>query len=137
MDLADQVLEEALELLDRAVGGGQELGRVEAPRLEPADVVELGDQLAAEALDLAARGDRVAGLEAQPDPVGVAEDARRRSSRCGRAAAATGTGTPFRAVSRSFAQARVAALEALPRAQLGDLADGSARRAASTASILT
>ena len=28
VDLADQVLEEALELLDRAIGGGEELSRV-------------------------------------------------------------------------------------------------------------
>ena len=45
MDLADQVLEEALELVDRAVGGGQELGRVEVARLDPAHVIELGDEL--------------------------------------------------------------------------------------------
>ena len=43
VDLARQVLEKALELVADAVGGGQELGRVEAARLEPAQVLDLGD----------------------------------------------------------------------------------------------
>ena len=73
VDLAREVLQEALELLDRAIGGGQELRRVEGPRLQALDVVELGDHLAAKALESPAHADRVAALEAQPDAVGLAE----------------------------------------------------------------
>ena len=43
VDLAGQVLEEALELLGRAVGGGQELGRVDEPGSSRRSAVELGE----------------------------------------------------------------------------------------------
>ena len=36
VDLAGQVLEETLQLLHRAVGGRQELGRIEGAGLDPA-----------------------------------------------------------------------------------------------------
>ena len=74
VDLAGQVLEEAVELVDRAVGGRQELGRVERARLDPAQRRDLGREVAAEALDLAADLDRVAALEARAEHVDVAED---------------------------------------------------------------
>ncbi len=63
MDLASEVLEEPLELVDRAVGGRQELGRVVAAGLDPPHVVELGDELPA--ISLGPPGDRhcVAALE--------------------------------------------------------------------------
>ena len=78
VDLANQVLEEPFELLDRAVGGGQEVRGVVRAGLEPPDVVELGDQFAAEALDPARDCHRVAGLEPQAEAVDLAEDPRRQ-----------------------------------------------------------
>ena len=119
VDLAAQVLEEALELLDRAVGGGKELGGVERPGLEPAHVVELRRQLAPEALELAAGEHRVATLEAQPDPIGLAEDASRK--RAGAVAQLQRqVGAPVSGRQPVLAHARVAALEPLTGAQLGD-----------------
>src|SRR5438552_2920355 len=73
VDLAREVLEEALELLDRPVGGGQELLGLEGAGLQALHVVELGDRLAPEALDPAANPDSVAALEPQPDAIGLAE----------------------------------------------------------------
>src|SRR5437762_12739212 len=81
MHLAAEVLEEPFELVDRPVGGGQELGGVVAPGLEPADVVELGDQLAPEPLGPPADPDRVAAIEARGDSVGLAEDPRLQQPR--------------------------------------------------------
>ena len=86
----DQVLEEALQLLHRAVRGGQERAGVVRAGLEPLDVVELGDQLAAEALDPALDRDGVAGLEAKAEAVDLAKDARGQRAACGRAARARG-----------------------------------------------
>ncbi len=76
VDLTDQVLEEALQLLHGAVRGGQEPRRVIRAGLQPADLVELGHQLAPEALDPAGDRDGVAGLEAKPDSVDLAEHPR-------------------------------------------------------------
>ena len=81
MDLAGQVLEEALQLVQRAVGGGQELHRVVLGALERAYVLELGDQLATEALHPAARQHRVATLEAKADPVSLPEHPRGEGAR--------------------------------------------------------
>src|SRR6185436_17450875 len=64
MDLAAQMLEEALELLDRAIRGGQELGGIERPGLQAAHVVELSGQLTLEALDPAPGQHSVAAVEA-------------------------------------------------------------------------
>ena len=64
VDLAGQVLEEARELLAVAVGRGQELPGIELAAIELLDVVDLGDQLAAEALGAARDADRVALVEA-------------------------------------------------------------------------
>jgi hypothetical protein len=74
--LANEMLEKALELVDRAIGGGQELAGVEAAGIETPNVVELGDQLAAKSLDPPANRDRVAGPEAKAEPIGIAEDPR-------------------------------------------------------------
>jgi hypothetical protein len=78
MDLASQVLKESLELLGGAVGGWQELGRVEGAGLEALDVVELRHHLAPEPLDPSAYAYCVAALEPQPDAVGLPKDARRK-----------------------------------------------------------
>ena len=94
--------------------------RVEAPRLEPADVVDLDRELAAEALDLAADGDRVAGLEPESDPVGLPEGAGGDRP----AAIAEAQGEVLGAVAGRqplLGQARVAPLEPLTGPQLGDL----------------
>ena len=74
MHLAAQELEEALQLLDRAIGGGKDLDGVERPGLETAHVVELRRQLAPKPLELAAGEHRVATIEAHPRPVSLAED---------------------------------------------------------------
>jgi hypothetical protein len=120
VDLADEMLEESLELLDRSVGGGQEVGRIEAARLEPRGVVELGHELAAIALHLPPGGDRVAALEAQPDPVGVAEDTGGNRSRSVAQAQGEIRGPGARREALLL-RARVAALEPLPRPQGFDL----------------
>ena len=74
--LAGKVLEEARQLLVVAVRARQVGGRVNRLRVESADVVDLGHQLAAEALDPARHPDRVAPLEARGEPIDVAEGAR-------------------------------------------------------------
>ena len=120
VDLAREVLEKALELFGRAVRGRQELGRVEAARLDPAGVVNLDHELASKALDPAADRDGVAGLEAKADPVGVAK----RAGGDRPAAIAQAQGQVRGAVARRLALLRdhgVAALETLSGAQLGDL----------------
>src|SRR3954447_14603151 len=117
--LAGQVLEEALELLHRAIGSRQELGGLKRPWLQPAHVVELCGQLSLEALELAAGEDRVAALEAQPDAVGLAENAGRQR--------AGGVTQLEREVSASVARrqpvlahTRVTTLEPPAGTQLGD-----------------
>ena len=117
--LAGQVLEEAGQLLGVAIGGGQELGRVDLIALERADVVDLGDQLAAEALDLARDADRVALLEAGGQAVDVPEGAGGDRARAipqlqREVGGAVAGGEPV------LAHARVVAAEALARPQLGD-----------------
>ena len=75
VDLAGEMLEESLELLAVAIGGRQELGRIGLCRLEPAHVLELGDERSAEARNPPAHLDRIAAIESRADPVGVAKDA--------------------------------------------------------------
>jgi proteasome assembly chaperone (PAC2) family protein len=119
VDLASEVLQESLELLDRTVGGREELRGVERAGLEPPHVVELGDQVAAIALQPAAGKDRVAAREPQADPVRLAKDAGGQRS---------GTVTQLdhqvrAAVARRKAilpHAREALLEPLSRPQLAD-----------------
>ena len=119
MDLAAQVLEEALELLDRAIGGGKELGGVERPGFEPANVIELRRQLAPEALELAAGEHRVSAFEAQADPIGLAEDPS--GKRAGAVAQLNReVGAPVSSRQPVLAHAGVVALEPLTGAQLGD-----------------
>ena len=77
MHLAGQVLEEAVELVEVAVGDGQERGRV-GVAVGARDRAHLDLQLVAEALDAPAR--RARGRRGSKRPassVGVAEDARR------------------------------------------------------------
>ena len=117
VDLPGQVLEEAL--LDRAIGGRKELRRIERPGLQPAHVVELGGQPALVALELAAGQDRVAAIEAQPDPVGFAEDAgRKRAGAVTQLEREVGASVP--SGQPVLAHARVATLEPLTGTQLRD-----------------
>ena len=112
VNLAHEMLEEPLQLVDRAIGGGKELGGIERSGLEPANVVELRDELVAEALDAARtrprrRRPRSAGRSGRPR-----ERPERAASRCGRAARAPGTRMPLRAVRRSL-RAQAKSLEPL------------------------
>jgi len=81
VDLAREVLEESLELVDGPVGGGQELRGIEAARLEALDVLELGDHLPAKPLHPPAHAYRVTALEAKANTVGLTEDASRQRPR--------------------------------------------------------
>ena len=73
--LAAEVLEEAVELLQVAVGGGQELGGSASPAVHAGDRGELGGQLVAEALDAPGHPHEVAAVELAGEEVGVAEGA--------------------------------------------------------------
>src|SRR5215218_729482 len=117
--LAREVLQEALELLDRAVCSRQELGRVECPRLETLDVIEVGDHLAAEALDAAAHVHRVTSLEAKTDPVGLPKYPRRELAGAV-SELEREVGAPVPGRQPVLSQAAEAAVEAVPGPQLGD-----------------
>ena len=80
VDLAGQVLEEALELLGVAVRGGQEVRRVELSRLDGLDFLDLGHQLPAEALHPAGDANRVTTLEAPREAIDLPECPRRDRS---------------------------------------------------------
>ena len=73
MDLAREVLEEAVELLHVAVGDGQELGRVGG--LGALDLLDVDLQLVAELLHAPAHAHELAALEAAGEDVGVLERA--------------------------------------------------------------
>ena len=62
MDLAREVLEEAVELVEVAVGDGQERGRVGG--LGPLDLLDVDLQLVAEALHAPAHAHELAAVEA-------------------------------------------------------------------------
>ena len=120
MDLGDEVLQEALELLHRAIGRGQERSGVEGARLHPLDVIELRDEVAAEALDPALDLNGVARLEAKADAVGLAKDAG------GERAAAVAklereVGRAVLGGQAVLAHARERARKALPGPQVGNL----------------
>ena len=136
VDLAREVLEEALELLDRAIGGRQELRRVVRAGLQALDIVELGDHLAAKALDPAANADRVAAFEAQPDPVGLAEHPGRERAG-GVAELERQVGAAVARRQAVLPQAAVAALESPSRAQVGDRRGGSRSDCSFHASMVT
>ena len=70
------MLEEAVELVEVAVGDGQEGGRV-GRAVGPGDRRHVDLQLVAEALDPPVHPHEVAALEAPGEHVGVAEGARR------------------------------------------------------------
>ena len=76
-DLAREVLEEAVELVEVAVGDGQERGGVGLAGAARRDRAHVDLQLVAEALDPARDAHEVAALEAPGVEVGVAEDAGR------------------------------------------------------------
>ena len=70
------MLEEAVELVEIAVGDGQELGGVGAAGIGAADRAQLHLELVPEALHPTGRRDQVAALELAGQEVGVAERAR-------------------------------------------------------------
>ena len=74
------MLQEALELFDRAIRRGQEGARVVRAGLDPLDIVELCDEVAAEALDAALDLHCVARLKAKAQTVRLAEHARRQGA---------------------------------------------------------
>ena len=77
VDLAREMLEEAVQLVEIAVGRGQELGRVELVRWRRTlDLDDLDHELVAEALDAAGDVDEVPALEATGERIGVLERAR-------------------------------------------------------------
>ena len=80
-DLAGEVLEEAVELVEVAEGDGQERGRVGLAGVGAGDRPQLGLELVAEALHPAGHADEVAALEAAGQDVGVPEDPRRQRAR--------------------------------------------------------
>ena len=75
VDLTREVLEEAVEFVEVAVGDGEELGRVCV--LGPRHGAQLGHHLVAKALHAPARVHEVAALEPAREEVGVAEGAGR------------------------------------------------------------
>jgi len=81
VDLASEVLEEAVELVEVAVGDRQERGRVGLAFTRPTDAAQLDLQLVAEALDAAGDADEVAAFKAPGEDVGVAERARLNGAR--------------------------------------------------------
>ena len=80
-ELAREVLEEAVELVEVAVGDGQERRRVGLVGGRPDDRADVDLQLVAEALDPARDPHEVAAVEAPGVEVGVAEDAAREGAR--------------------------------------------------------
>ena len=78
IDLAREVLEEAFELVEVAVGGGQEARRVGIGLLvaRAGNRAQLDLELVAEALNPPAHAHELAALEAPGEHVGVAEGAR-------------------------------------------------------------
>ena len=115
-DLAREVLEEAVELVEVAVGDRQERRRVGAALAGALDPLELDLRLLAEAHDAARHAHQLAALEAPAVQVGVAEQARRQR----RAAVAQLEREVGRAAAREqtlLARAREDALDPLARAQ--------------------
>jgi hypothetical protein len=74
--LTRQVLEEAVELVQVAIGDREKMGRVHAVEAGAADRPQLDLELVAEALDAAPHGHQVAALELASEEVGLAKDAR-------------------------------------------------------------
>src|SRR5439155_25752922 len=80
VDLAAEVLEEAVELVEIAEGDRQEVGGVDAGGVGARDRSELGRQLVTEALDPARHLNQIAALELPGEIVGVAESTRRNGA---------------------------------------------------------
>jgi hypothetical protein len=77
VDLAREVLQKALQLLGIAIRRGEKGSGVEIGSLEPRNVLDLDDQLAAKPLDLPGNADRVAPLEARREPIDIPKRPRR------------------------------------------------------------
>jgi hypothetical protein len=119
VDLAREVLEEAIELVEVTVGDRQEGRGIGVVVGRARDRAQLDLQLVAEALDASRDAHEVAALEAPGEHVGVAEGARLD----GAAAVAQLDREVRRARPRQqaiLARAREDALDLLARAQRGD-----------------
>ena len=117
VDLAGEMLEEAVELVEIAVGGRQEARRVDA--LGAADRTQLDLELVAEAIHPAGDGDQVPAVELTRQEIGVPE--RARLDRAGAVAQLDGeVGTAAAGGQPVLARAREHALDLAPSAQLGD-----------------
>ena len=121
-DLAGERVEEAVELVEVAVGDGQERRRVGRPGVDADEARQLDLQLAAEARDAPGGADEVAALEAPGEQVGVAEQARRAARRCGRAARRARYGDPGARHQPVLARAGEDAVERVAVAQRRDRA---------------
>ena len=81
IDLAREVLEEAVELLEITVGAREEARRglrpLGSPSARASDVPDLDHELVTKPLDAAADADELAALEPPGEHVGVAERAGR------------------------------------------------------------
>ena len=116
VDLARKVLEEAVELVEVAVGDRQEGRRIGLARRRATDRAQLDLQLVAEALDAAGDAHEVAAIEAAREHVGVAKGATLH----GAGAVAQLDGEIRRAGARHqavLARAREDAVDLLSRAQ--------------------
>ena len=72
-DLAHEMLEEALQLVEVAIGDGQEVRRIGLAVGDAGDRRQLDLQLVAEALNAPAHPHKVAALEAPGEHVGIAK----------------------------------------------------------------
>ena len=117
--LPRQMLEEAVELVEVAVGDRQERGRIGLALGRAADRAQLDLQLVAEALDAAGDAHEVAALEAPGEHVGVAK--RPPLHRAGAIAQLDReVGRPGARHQTVLARARKDAVDLLAGAQRGD-----------------
>ncbi len=77
VDLSGEMLEKALELVNRPIGHREELLGLPLVRLQPCDLVELRLKLAAKYFDPPANADRLAAIEARGNAIGIAKHSRR------------------------------------------------------------
>jgi len=78
VNLAREVLEKAVELVEVAIGDRQEAGRVETGAGRSLDPFELDLKRIAEASDASGDRDQLAGVEAPTVEIRIAEDSRRQ-----------------------------------------------------------
>ena len=82
VDLPGQVLEEAVQLIQVPVGGGQEPSRIDPGRLGyPLDLEQFDDQILAEALDPPANPNHIPAFKLPAQSIRVLEGPRRHRPR--------------------------------------------------------